>query len=63
MHQPHCSTQEQRVRLVSEMIVREGSYGAISQMSQSQGVSRQTLYTWKAKGKTAMAEALKPKGA
>jgi transposase-like protein len=43
------------------MIAQQGVYGVVSQMSQNHGVSRQTLYTWKAKGLAAMQEALRPK--
>src|SRR5437667_12600056 len=61
MHQPHCSTADQRVHWASEMIVYEGSYGVVSQMSSRHGISRQTLYTWKARGRAGMREALGPK--
>lgn len=36
-------------------------YGAVSQMSQSIGVSRQTLYAWKANGQRALEAAFAPK--
>ncbi len=57
----HDSTASQRGYWVSEMIVQEGAYGVVSQISQSHGVSRQTLSTWKAKGQAAMQGALRPK--
>jgi len=46
---------------VSELLADEGTYGVVSQMSRSQDVSRQTLYSWKAKGQTALEKALAPK--
>ncbi len=57
----HCSTASQRVRWVSQLLAHEGSYGVVSQMSRSQEVSRQTLYSWKGKGQAALEGALAPK--
>src|SRR5437870_4297648 len=54
----HSSTASQRVRWVSHLLAHEGTYGEISQMSRSQQVSRQTLYTWKQKGQRALEAAL-----
>jgi len=59
----HFSTPSQRVQWVSELLAQEGRYGVVSQMSRSQDVSRQTLYSWKAKGQTALEKALAPKQA
>jgi transposase-like protein len=50
----HSSTASQRVQWVSHLLAHEGTYGAISQMSRSQRVSRQTLYSWKEKGQRAL---------
>ena len=61
MHQPHCSTVNERVQMASEMIVSEGRYRAVSEMSNRHGVSRQTLYAWKEKGKRALQGAFTPK--
>ena len=41
---------------MSELLADEGTYGVVSQMSRSQDVSRQTLYSWKAKGQAAKQE-------
>jgi hypothetical protein len=41
----HCSTASQRVEWVSQLMVHRGSYGVVTQLSQTIGVSRQTLYT------------------
>lgn len=54
----HSSTPSQRVQWVSELLAQEGRYGVVSQMSRSQDVSRQTLYTWKGKGQAALEAAL-----
>jgi transposase len=54
MHKPHYSTTEQRVHMVSELIANAGRYGTVSSMSHHYGVSRETLYTWKRKGKEAL---------
>jgi transposase-like protein len=54
MHQSHCSTTDQRVHMVSELIAGAGKYGLVSSMSSDHGVSRQTLYSWKRKGEEAL---------
>ncbi len=56
----HSSTGSQRTRWVSALLAHEGRYGEVSQMSRSSGVSRQTLYSWKAKGQAALEQALRP---
>lgn len=56
----HSSTIDQRVGWVSELLVHSGSYGVVSQLSRRIGVSRQTLYNWKAKGQAALQAALVP---
>ncbi len=60
MGQGHCSTASQRVEWVSHLVVDSGSYGVITHLSQTIGVSRQTLYSWKAKGQAALEQALRP---
>ena len=42
-------------------MAQEGTYGIISQLSQQAEVSRQTLYSWKAKGQRALEAAFEPK--
>lgn len=56
----HSSTASQRAHWVSQLIAEEGTYGVVSQLSRSQQVSRQSLYTWKAKGEQALEAALEP---
>src|SRR3989442_14234514 len=63
MIQAHSSTVSQRAQWVSGLLAHEGTYGAVSQMSRSSGLSRQTLYSWKAKGQRALEVALAPKQA
>ncbi len=60
MVQRHCSTVSQRVEWVSQLVAHGGSYGEVSHLSQMSGVSRQTLYSWKAKGQVALEQALRP---
>src|SRR5579859_6240429 len=57
MHKSHCSTTNQRVQMVSELIAHEGEYGRVSSVSSRHGVSRETLYSWKGKGKEALKKA------
>ena len=57
----HSSTASQRAQWVSELVAHEGSYGVVSQMSCRHDVSRQTLYSWKAKGQRALEAALAPR--
>jgi hypothetical protein len=57
----HSSTVNQRVQWVSALLAHEGTYGEVSQMSRSSGLSRQTLYCWKAKGQRALEATLAPK--
>src|SRR5713101_6917153 len=61
MIHPHSSTVSQRVHWVSALLAGEASYGVVSQMSRKYEVSRQTFYSWKAKGQQALQEALAPK--
>lgn len=61
MDYTHSSTASQRVCWISDLLAHEGSYGVISQMSRNSGVSRQTLYGWKAKGQRALEKVLAPR--
>src|SRR5260370_23602707 len=57
----YSNTIAQRIRHISALVAHEGTYGVVSQMSQRMGVSRQTLYSWKAKGQRALEGAFAPK--
>ncbi len=53
----HCSTVQERVSMVSQMLATP-MYGLVSQLGRSHQVSRQTLYRWAATGRQALEEAL-----
>ena len=57
----HCSTVEQRVQWMSQLLVPDPAHGLLSQLSRSHDVSRQTLYRWKEKGAQALQAALEIK--
>src|SRR5260370_19166604 len=61
MIQVHSSTAQKRAQWVSMLVAQEGSYGVVSQLAQLAQVSRQTLYSWKAKGRRALQAAFEPK--
>src|SRR3989440_9347346 len=56
----HSSTAQQRAQWVSILVAQEGSYGVVSQLGKEAKVSRQTLYSWKAKGRSALQAAFEP---
>jgi hypothetical protein len=53
----HCSTIEERVHMVSQMLGKH-DHGLVTQLSRTYGVSRQTLYRWTTTGARALATAL-----
>src|SRR3979411_138918 len=53
----HCSTVQERVSMVSQMLANP-VHGLVSQLSRAHQVSRQTLYRWSATGRQALEEAL-----
>jgi hypothetical protein len=61
MSQHHSSTAQQRAQWVSIFMAQQGSYGVVSELSQQAEVSRQTLYSWKAKGQRALQAVFEPK--
>jgi hypothetical protein len=61
MHKRHCSTTDQRVQMVSELIANSGRYGVVSSMSSRDGISRQSLYSWKEKGKEVLRGVFSPR--
>jgi hypothetical protein len=56
----HSSTAKPRAQWVSILVAQEGSYGVVSQLGKEAKVSRQTLYSWKAKGRSALQGAFEP---
>src|SRR3989440_11929639 len=59
----HSSTAQHRAQWASILVAQEGSYGVVSQLAQLAEVSRQTLYSWKAKGRSALQAAFEPQAA
>lgn len=57
MGRKHPSTPAQRVQWASHMLAHPGEYGLITQLADSLGVSRPTLYAWKAQAKQALEQA------
>src|SRR4051812_18995089 len=61
MARRHGSTVEQRVGWVSRMLGGSGTYGLVTLLSRTAGVSRQTLYTWAEQGRSALEQAFQPR--
>jgi hypothetical protein len=57
MGQSHPSTPAQRVQWASQLIAHEGEYGVVTTLSRLSGVSRPTLYAWKAQARQALEQA------
>lgn len=57
----HCSTVDQRVQWVSQLLVDTRPHGLVSELSHTNQVSRQTLYRWKEKGEQALQAVLEDK--
>ena len=60
MARRHGSTASQRVAWVSQLLAGSGTYGLVTLLSQTAGVSRQTLYTWAEQGRMALEQAFEP---
>jgi len=54
MGQAHPSTPEQRAQWASQMLAHDHEYGMMSHLSATIGVSRPTLYAWKARARQAL---------
>jgi hypothetical protein len=54
MGQSHPSTPAERVQLASYMLAHHGQYGVVTKLSRALGVSRPTLYAWKATAQQAL---------
>ena len=57
MVQRHPSTPPQRVQAVSQLLAAPRPYGLVTRLSQELGVSRPTLYAWKAHAQQALEQA------
>src|SRR4051794_38131710 len=60
MARRHGSTARQRVAWVSQLLAGGGTYGLVTLVSRTAGVSRQTLYTWAEQGRMALEQAFAP---
>ncbi|HEX5503036.1 MAG TPA: hypothetical protein VFW96_10460 [Thermomicrobiales bacterium] len=56
----HRSTAVERAQYVRQMFAHRGEYGFVTGLSRAVGVSRQTLYTWAARGEQALLAAFAP---
>ena len=63
MARRHGSTAGQRVAWVSQLLGGSGTYGLVTLLSRTAGVSRQTLYTWAEQGRVALEQAFVPRAA
>src|SRR3954449_2281529 len=61
MAQRHGSTASERVAWVSQLLAGSGTYGLVTLLSRTAGVSRQTLYTWAEQGRSALEQAFQPR--
>jgi len=61
MARRHGSTAQQRVAWVGQMLGGSGTYGLVTLLSRTAGVSRQTLYTWAEQGRSALEQAFAPR--
>lgn len=60
MARRHGSTPGQRVAWVRQLLGGSGTYGLVTLLSRTVGVSRQTLYTWAEQGRVALEHAFAP---
>ena len=56
----HPSTPDQRVQWTSYLLAHHGEHGVLSAVSRASGVSRPTLYAWRARAQQALRDALAP---
>jgi len=63
MARRHGSTAGQRVAWVRQLLGGSGTYGLVTLLSRTVGVSRQTLYTWAEQGRVALERAFEPREA
>ncbi|HUZ78045.1 MAG TPA: hypothetical protein VMV93_10745 [Chloroflexota bacterium] len=57
------STVANRVTVVGQLLSRQGEYGVVTALSRQVGVARQTLYTWRERGRAALEQAFTPPAA
>src|SRR5215210_4951818 len=61
MARRHGSTAQQRAAWGSQLLAGSGTYGLVTLLSRTAGVSRQTLYTWAEQGRSAPEQAFQPR--
>ena len=61
MARRHGSTAQQRVAWVSQLLGGSGTYGLVTLLSRTAGVSRQTLYAWADRGRMGLEQAFAPR--
>jgi len=57
----HCSTAQQRVGWIRQLLASPACHGLVSQLSRDHHVSRQTLYRWKQKAEQALQDVFIPR--
>ena len=62
MGHAHPSTPEQRAQWASQMLAHDHEYGVITQLSATSGVSRPTLYAWKARARQTLEQLVQRHG-
>jgi hypothetical protein len=60
MGQTHPSTPAQRAQWAMHMLTHHGTYGVVTHLSRTHGVSRPTLYAWRDRAAGALAHAFDP---
>src|SRR5215210_8997341 len=60
MGHAHPSTPAQRVQWASHLLAHAGEYGVVAALSRATGVSRPTLYAWRAHAQHALLQAFTP---
>jgi hypothetical protein len=56
----HAITPATQIQVVGQLIGQQGEYGQVTRLSRQQGVSRQTLYPWRARGQQALEQVFAP---
>lgn len=60
MGQCHPSTPDQRAQWTAIMLAQRGTYGVVTRLSRESGVSRPTLYAWRAQAEQALLQTFSP---
>jgi transposase-like protein len=60
MGHAHPSTPAQRLQWASYLLAHAGEYGVVAALSRATGVSRPTLYAWRAQAQQALQQCFAP---